>query len=129
MDRRRYDALHLDLRGGSPMKRLSALLLSFFLAYGCSSTPAVLPIQPLLKSPDKDERIISFPIYAESCGFQLFFFIPINVNGRQASALSKLTVQAYGGTISDLKITESWFYGLVGTGYCTKFSAIVSRVQ
>ncbi|EPG64082.1 hypothetical protein ACE5IS_18600 [Leptospira wolffii] len=113
------------------MKRLGIffVLSSWLLTYGCSSTPTVIPVQPPLKTPEKDERIVSFPVYSESCGFQLFFFIPISTNGRQQTAMAKLQVQAYGGTLSDIKMTESWFYGLVGTGYCTKFSAIVSRVQ
>ncbi|TGL35559.1 hypothetical protein EHQ52_12360 [Leptospira koniambonensis] len=59
----------------------------------------------------------------------MLLFIPISVNDRQVSAYQRLTMQAAGGVLSNIRMEESWFYGLVGTGYCTKFSAMVSRAQ
>ncbi|EPG64491.1 hypothetical protein ACE5IS_18590 [Leptospira wolffii] len=114
------------------MKRilvLFTLCASIALSVGCSSTPVIIPAQPAPAKVEKDQRLSTFPVYAEACGFQLLLFIPINVNTRQASAFQKIQFQAYGGTLSDIRMEESWFYGLVGTGYCTKFSALVTRAQ
>lgn len=105
------------------------LLVGAALLVGCTSTPVTIPTQPPLAKLEKDQRLVSFPVYSEACGFQLLLFIPINVNTRQMTAYQKLQFQAYGGTLSDIKMEESWFYGFVGTGYCTKFTAIVTRAQ
>lgn len=62
-------------------------------------------------------------IYAEASGFQLLLFIPIDVNSRHDRAYRTLQAQAYGEYIGDIKIQESWTYGLVGTIYTTKLEA------
>ncbi|TGK15671.1 hypothetical protein EHO61_15070 [Leptospira fluminis] len=98
------------------------------LTVGCNSVPLNMPANAPLKT-EKGQSITSYPISAESCGFQLLLFIPIGVNSRQVEAYSKLISQSIGGRISDLKMEESWYYGLVGTGYCTRFSALLSRAN
>lgn len=61
------------------------------------------------------------PVVAQSCGFQLLFLIPINTNSRQQKAYNWLVKQAGNDSVvTDIKIQERWFYGLVGTGYCTR---------
>lgn len=64
------------------------------------------------------------PISAEDCGFQLLLFIPMGVNERLMRANSILMGQAGSDYVSDVKVTESWTYGLVGTNYCTKLDAM-----
>jgi hypothetical protein len=56
-------------------------------------------------------------------GFQLFLFIPIAINGRQARAYQSLLAQANGDSIADVKVREAWFYGFVGTVYTTTLEA------
>jgi hypothetical protein len=68
-------------------------------------------------------------ISSEACGFQLLFLIPIMTNGREARAYDQLYVQAQGGYITDVHVEESWFYGFVGTGYCTKLTAMTYPSQ
>ena len=64
------------------------------------------------------------PVDAEECGFQLLLLIPIGVNSRQIRAFQVLKGAAGGAQLADVKMTESWTYALVGTVYCTKFTAV-----
>jgi len=62
-------------------------------------------------------------ISAEACGFQLFAVIPLSINTRLARANEELVQKAAGDYIANVKVTESWSYGFVGTSYCTKLEA------
>lgn len=105
---------------------ISAIIV---LLAGCNSTPVTIPNVPA-KAPAKGQSMLVQSISAEDCGFQLLLFIPIGVNERQSIAYSKLVKQApEGAKISDIKMEESWYYGLVGTGYCTKFTALATTHQ
>ena len=62
-------------------------------------------------------------ISAEASGFQLLLFIPIDVNSRHERAYQLLRAQAGRDYLTDIKIKESWTYGLVGTVYTTRLEA------
>lgn len=62
-------------------------------------------------------------------GFQLLLFIPININNRHVRAYELLLAQASGDYISDIKVDESWTYGLVGTVYSTSIEAMAYPVK
>lgn len=62
-------------------------------------------------------------VSASACGFQLMLFIPINTNTRHERAYNLLLKRAGSDPITDVKVQERWFYGFVGTGYCTRFEA------
>jgi hypothetical protein len=62
-------------------------------------------------------------ISAEAGGFQLFAFIPINVNSRHDRAYRELLEKAGNDAIADVRVSESWAYGLVGTTYWTIMEA------
>lgn len=131
MDLIRDVTLSKNFRRRSTM-RYNSLLISVAVALffiGCDSTRLVIPEAPAAKPPTKGQTISSYPISAESCGFQLLLFIPIGINSRHGEAYSKLTALAAGSRISDLRMEESWYYGLVGTGYCTRFSALANRIN
>lgn len=64
-------------------------------------------------------------ISAEAGGFQLLLFIPININDRHERAYQMLRAQAGSDFLTDIKIRESWTYGLVGTVYTTRLEAKV----
>ena len=62
-------------------------------------------------------------ISASASGFQLLLFIPININDRHDRVFQQLRGQAGNDYITDIKIQESWVYGLVGTVYKTTIMA------
>jgi hypothetical protein len=64
-------------------------------------------------------------ISAEAGGFQLLLFIPIKINSRHERAYQELLGKAGPDSyVTDIKVTESWTYGLIGTAYWTKLDAI-----
>lgn len=71
----------------------------------------------------KIDRTRGRPISAEAGGFQLLGFIPINVNSRQQRAYEELLRVAEGDEIADVKLSETWAYGFVGTTYWTVLKA------
>lgn len=93
----------------------TSLLLS-----GCTGTPITLKSFPATEIVQTSSR----PISAEACGFQLFLFIPININSRLESAFQDLQQQAGNDKIANLSIEEYWRYAYIGTLYCTKLDAI-----
>ena len=97
---------------------LTASLLNAF-AIGCMSTP----VRFETSSAPIAANTASRPVQSSACGFQLLLLIPIAVNSRQARAYEGLKAQAGGDVLVDIKVSERWFYGLVGSGYCTELSA------
>ena len=99
------------------------IFLTVFAVYltGCVGKPITFnSVDTKLYAEQKGEgRTIS----GEASGFQLLLFIPIGVNDRHQQAYDVLKGQANGGIITDIKITESWSYALVGTIYTTKLTA------
>jgi hypothetical protein len=88
---------------------------------GCAGKPITFKsVDPKAYEDVKDKgRKIS----GSASGFQLFLFIPIGVNDRHENAYGQLLAQANGDYITDVKIEESWTYGLVGTSYTTTITA------
>jgi hypothetical protein len=62
-------------------------------------------------------------VSAEAGGFQLLLVIPININDRHERAYQLLRAQAGSDYLTDIKIKESWTYGVVGTVYTTRLEA------
>ena len=62
-------------------------------------------------------------ITAEAGGFQFYLVFPIKVNSRQQRAYQELVEKAGYDAIADVKITEKWAYGFVGTTYWTVMEA------
>ncbi len=106
----------------SIIKKLAALIgvSCLTVIFACSSVPIRFNQEPLKPIDWSKGRQIS----GEACGFQLLLVIPIQTNGRAERAYTELLAQAQGGYITDVQVEESWFYGLVGTGYCTKLTAM-----
>jgi hypothetical protein len=101
--------------------RLTRVLVTVLTAsaFACTSTPVRFDTQNESISPEAHGR----PVEAQSCGFQLLLLIPIMINSRADRAYQQLKFQTSGEILADFKVSESWFYGLVGTGYCTKILA------
>ena len=99
------------------------IFLTVFAVYftGCSGKPVTFnSVDPKLYADKKGE---SRTISGEASGFQLLLFIPISVNDRHQQAYDVLKGKANGDYITDIKVTESWTYALVGTIYTTKITA------
>ena len=102
---------------------LKILFLTVFAVYftGCSGKPVTFnSVDSKLYADKKGE---GRTITAEASGFQLLLFIPISINSRHVRAYEALKMKAGGDYITDVKITESWTYGFVGTAYTTKITA------
>jgi hypothetical protein len=102
------------------LSRCLMVALCLAVLSACSSTPVKI-------NEEVDQADIDMTkgrqIRALASGFQLFLVIPINVNSRQVRAWEQL--KQYAGTdyISDVRITERWTYGYVGTAYTTIIEA------
>jgi hypothetical protein len=96
-----------------------AIVLLAVLTGACASGPVKLGVQGDTPVPTGAEREVN----SEACGFQLLLFFPISINGRFERAYDDLKAQAGGDVITDVQISERWFYGLVGTGHCTTMRA------
>jgi hypothetical protein len=100
-------------------------ILAFFILSSCSGTPIKLG------NSDRNFNVKSVDfsrgrdISATTSGFQLLLFIPININDRHERAFQLLRAQAGDNYLTNIKITESWKYGLVGTVYTTKLEGTV----
>jgi len=119
-----YRALRYRKRGGDAMKLIKQSILISALAAlsACSGVPAQLG-STTTEVPKNVDFSQGRPINARACGFQLLLFIPIAVNSRMQNANEELIEKARGDYISDVKVTESWKYAVVGTVYCTELSA------
>lgn len=109
------------------MKKFTRHIILIFLLLFLSScvSDSVKLVNRFSQKPSKVTS--SYPVSAEACGFQLLLFIPIEINNRMTRAMTNLETKSYGGYLTNFSIEESWSYGLVGTQYCTKISAIVEK--
>lgn len=96
---------------------VAASLLGILAA--CSSPTVRMGDEP----PADIDRAAGRPISASACGYQLVGLIPIASNSRQQRAYDSLQQQAGGDFVGDVVLTEEWYYGVVGTVYCTQLDA------
>jgi len=105
---------------------ITLVFVAVLFVTGCSGVP--ISVGSLNQPDGLDNTNIDLTrgrsISASAGGFQLLLFIPININDRQARAYQMLRGQAGGDYITDVKIKESWTYGLVGTVYTTTIEAM-----
>lgn len=59
-----------------------------------------------------------------ACGFNLFGVIPIAVNGRAQRAYDEALHTTGGVGLVDVKVTERWYYAVVGNIYCTDIEGL-----
>ena len=111
------------------MKNLKNIVSLYFVGIiglfliGCSGKPITLPTNSYSEYIGTETK--SYEVTASASGFQLLLFIPININDRQERAYSLLKEKARGNYITDVKVKESWTYGLVGTVYKTTLTATI----
>jgi hypothetical protein len=73
--------------------------------------------------PSDIDRTMGKPISASACGYQLAQLIPLGTNGRKQRAYNSLEEQAGSDFIGDVVVTEEWYYGVIGSVYCSKLEA------
>jgi len=104
------------------MSKTTKLTLGVALALAltaCSSPTIRISGEP----PSDIDRAKGRPISASSCGFQLIQLVPLATNERQEKAYEDLKKQAGSDYIGDVVATEEWYYGVIGSLYCTKLEA------
>jgi len=96
------------------MKSVGVLLGVFLLVAiaACSSTPVKLPSAAV----GPNEKVIG-PTEGSSTGIMLFWFIPIVQNTRFENAYGEAVQKAGGTRLTDITISEQWFWALVLNGY------------
>ncbi len=98
--------------------KIMSLLLGIFLLLvtsACISTPLRFPTEPIgpnEKSLGKTE--------ATSTGIMLLGFIPIQQNTRFEEAMREAAAKAGGTRLTDVTISEKWFYAVVLDGFIFK---------
>lgn len=99
------------------MKSASLLLgicLLLFTA-ACVSTPLKFPTAPI----GPNEKALG-KTEATSTGIMLFGFIPINQNTRFEDAIKEAAAKAGGTRLTDVTISEQWFWAVVLNGFIFK---------
>ena len=92
---------------------LGICLLLFTTA--CVSTPLKFPTAPI----SLNEKALG-KTEATSTGIMLFGFIPINQNTRFEDAMKEAAAKAGGTRLTDVTISERWFWALVLDGFIFK---------
>ena len=59
-----------------------------------------------------------------ACGFNLFGVIPIAVNDRGQRAYGQALKTSGGTGLTDVKVTERWYYAYVGNIFCTEIEGM-----
>jgi len=89
---------------------LGAALL--FTTAACHSTQVKIPTAPI----GPNEKALG-PTEGHSTGMLLFGLIPINQNERFVNAYDQAVAKAGGNRLTDVTISERWWWGYVLTGY------------
>jgi hypothetical protein len=99
------------------MKTVSLLLGSLLLltTVACQSTNLRFPSAPI----GPNEKSLG-PTEATSTGIMLFGFIPINQNSRFENAMREAAKKAGGTRLTDVTISEQWFWAFVLDGFIFK---------
>ncbi len=96
------------------MKTASLLLCTLLLVAtaACHSTQVRIPTAPI----GPNEKSLG-PTEGHSTGLMLFQFIPIRQNERFVNAYNQAVAKAGGTRLTDVTISERWWWGYVLNGY------------
>jgi hypothetical protein len=99
------------------MKSASLLLCVLLLVVttACQSTQVRIPTAPI----GPNEKSLG-PTEATSVGIMLFGVIPIKQNTRFENAMRKAAAKAGGTRLTDVMISERWFWAAVLNGFIFK---------
>lgn len=101
-----------------PIRTTLLGLIMLLFVVGCTSTPAQIQTAPI----GPNEKVLGHAS-GSGGGVLVFWFIPINQNGRFEEAY-KEALQVHPGTtrLVDPTITEQWFWALLFGGFLTEVS-------
>jgi hypothetical protein len=77
---------------------------------------------PKPPGPDVDRTKFT-EVSAIACGYHLIHVLPLGTTGRQERAYTELVELAKGNYVGDIEMTEHWYYGIIGSLYCTSLKA------
>jgi hypothetical protein len=89
---------------------LGALLL--FATAACQSTQVKIPTASI----GPNEKLLG-PTEGESTGFMILGLIPVKQNERFVTAYERAVAKAGGTRLTDVTISERWWWGYVLNGY------------
>ena len=98
--------------------KLTGLLLGTLLLLAtsaCVSAPLHFPAAPI----GPNEKALG-KVEATSTGIMLFGFIPINQNTRFEDAIREAAAKAGGTRLTDVTISEQWFWAFILDGFIFK---------
>jgi hypothetical protein len=90
-------------------------ILLLLTTVACHSTNLRFPAAPI----GPNEKSLG-PTEATSTGIMLFGFIPINQNTRFENAMAEAAQKAGGTRLTDVTISEQWFWAFVLDGFIFK---------
>jgi hypothetical protein len=96
------------------MKTASLLLgvLLLLVTTACHSTQVRIPTAPI----GPNEKLLG-PTEGHSTGLMIIGFIPVNQNERFVKAYNQAVAKAGGNRLTDVTISERWWWGYVLNGY------------
>lgn len=105
------------------MQRSAVLVALAAVWAGCSG--------PLVKiAPEPPARYeVTAAGRGSACGFSLFGIIPIGTNSRAQRAYDVALKASGGAGLTDVKVTERWYYAYVGEVFCTDIEGSGYRIQ
>lgn len=98
---------------------LSIAVFFLLTSVACHSTQLRIPSEPV----GPNERSVGIS-EGHSGGFMLFGFIPINQNNRFQSALNTAVAKSGGTRLTDVVISERWFWTPAGDGFIFKVQGV-----
>jgi hypothetical protein len=87
-------------------------VLLLFATTACQSTQARIPTAPI----GPNEKSLG-PTEGEALGLMIFGFIPVNHNERFVNAYNNATTKVGATRLTDVTISERWWWGYVLNGY------------
>lgn len=106
------------------MERILFICLISVFMISCASIPQKLSSVPI---PANYQEMGESS--CAKCGFLLFDVIPIAFKGIPQKAYNCAVTAKNGDEIINATITNRWFYGFIGTGYCTQISGTVIKLK
>ena len=101
------------------MRRRRAILLTLStLSAGCTGPLAKIAPQP------PTHYATTATGRGSACGLNLFGVFPIAVNDRAQRAYDEALTASGGTGLTDVKVTERWYYAYVGDVFCTDVEGV-----
>ena len=105
------------------MRRPTLLLLTSVVWAGCTGPLTKIAPQP------PAQYTTATTARGSGCGMNLFGLIPIAVNDRAQRAYDEALQTSGATSLTDVKVTERWYYAYVGDVFCTDIEGVGYTVR